>query len=391
VEVLDVCKVLESAGYQAWLAGGCVRDAILGVVPQDFDIATSATPDQIQGLFPKSIDVGKAFGVIILPFKDFQIEVATFRKDLEYVDARRPSGIAFSKPQEDAKRRDFTVNALFFDITNDKVVDFVSGLDDLKKKILRAVGDPVLRFSEDHLRILRALRFAAQLDFEIEEDTLDAIRSHHSSVSTVSKERIRVELLKLFKAKSRMVGVGLLESTGVLLDLFPDMKSFIKSKEWKLTKKNLGQVKSDAPEYFIWALFFLYFEKDLRQILKDLKCSSEVVEKSFKLATNLHKMIERKINFVGLRKIFSEMGPEILEMLRVNGENDPVSKTILKEVQSISCEPLPARFINGGDLQKLGFKAGPLLGKVLEEVFDLQIENKLKSREEALSWIKLRG
>ncbi|HEX4923157.1 MAG TPA: CCA tRNA nucleotidyltransferase, partial [Bdellovibrionales bacterium] len=166
--VETVCGTLARSGYEAWLAGGCVRDALLGRVPQDFDVATSAAPEQVEALFERAVAVGKAFGVIILPFEGFQIEVATFRKDGLYVDGRRPASVTFSSPREDAARRDFTVNALYYDVVNKRVVDYVNGERDLAAHVIRTVGSPHDRLSEDSLRLMRAVRFSAQLGFEIE-------------------------------------------------------------------------------------------------------------------------------------------------------------------------------------------------------------------------------
>ena len=208
--VKEVCSRLRDAGFEALLAGGCVRDLIMHREPNDFDVATDATPDQIESLFPKCLLVGKAFGVIILPFDGFQIEVATFREDLQYKDGRRPEGVKFSTPKADAQRRDFTINALFYDPIKREIIDFIDGQADIKAKILRTVGDPNHRFDEDKLRLLRAIRFAAQLDFRIEDGTLRAVETHAKDVSVVSHERIRDELIKLLKSPNRNIGLELL-------------------------------------------------------------------------------------------------------------------------------------------------------------------------------------
>lgn len=186
--VEEILQSLKLAGYECYLAGGCVRDALLGRPASDLDVATNATPEQIEKLFPKTIAVGKSFGVMRVLSRGSDIEVATFRKDGLYKDGRRPEDVSFSSPEEDAKRRDFTVNALFFDLSKEKVIDFVSGLEDLKQQTLRAVGDAFLRFEEDKLRILRALRFASQLGFVIESKTFQAIKISAPQVVQVSPE-----------------------------------------------------------------------------------------------------------------------------------------------------------------------------------------------------------
>lgn len=206
LSVKAICERLNSAGFDAVLAGGSVRDALMGVSPKDFDVATSATPDDVEGLFEKTVNVGKSFGVIIVPIEDGAIEIATYRRDGDYEDGRRPTGVIFSDRKEDAKRRDFTVNALFYDPVQNSIIDYVDGRKDIEKKILRVVGDPALRFKEDKLRLLRAVRFSGQLGFEIEAETAAAIRTFAKTLEVVSRERIRDEVDKLLMANSASRG-----------------------------------------------------------------------------------------------------------------------------------------------------------------------------------------
>ena len=173
--VFEIYQKIHSQGYQVFLAGGCVRDGLLGLTPNDFDLATNATPDQIIGLFEKTVSVGKAYGVIIVIEAGIEVEVTTFRSDGIYEDGRRPAAVEFSSPETDAERRDFTINALFYDLANDQVLDYVEGVTDLNQRLLRAVGEPAKRFREDHLRMLRAVRFVGQLAFELESATRQAI------------------------------------------------------------------------------------------------------------------------------------------------------------------------------------------------------------------------
>ncbi len=205
-----VCDKLVENSFKALLAGGCVRDALLGVKAKDFDVASDATPDEVLKLFPNAIDVGKAFGVMIIPFEGYQIEVTRFRMDEAYKDGRHPTKVSFSSEKEDAKRRDFTINALFFDYKEKKIIDYVDGLSDLKKKRIKAIGLAEERFNEDHLRVLRGIRFKAQLGFEIEEGTEKAIRDCLPKVQKVSNERIREEFLKLLMAEDAIGALGLL-------------------------------------------------------------------------------------------------------------------------------------------------------------------------------------
>jgi tRNA nucleotidyltransferase/poly(A) polymerase len=214
-----ICQSLQAQGHQALLAGGCVRDFLLHRTPQDFDVATSATPDQVEALFPKTVAVGKNFGVIVVVEGEIQVEVATFRKDGLYQDGRRPTTVEFAPAEEDAQRRDFCINGLFYDLKTQTVLDYVDGHEDIRKKRIRAIGEPKKRFEEDHLRLLRAVRFAAQLGFEIESETWAAIKVSSGLIKTVSGERIQDELTKLLLSPSPEKGLELLMQSGLLAEL----------------------------------------------------------------------------------------------------------------------------------------------------------------------------
>src|SRR5271170_7184879 len=193
----NIVRRLREAGHTAYLVGGCVRDMVRGVEPQDFDIATSATPEQVQTLFPRTVPVGAAFGVVLVLEDDHQFEVATFRSDDAYIDGRRPTGVHYGSPEEDAQRRDFTVNGMFFDPIGNEIIDFVGGRADIERKVVRTIGDPRQRFAEDKLRMLRAVRFAANLEFEIDPATFAVVKEMASQIGIVSAERIRDELTKI--------------------------------------------------------------------------------------------------------------------------------------------------------------------------------------------------
>ena len=195
----EIVRRLQTAGFSAYWVGGCVRDSFLGREPQDYDVATSAVPDQIEYLFPRTIPVGRKFGVIIVLEGGHEFQVATFRAEADYSDGRHPEHVTFSDAKADASRRDFTVNGLFFDPVQNQLHDWVGGEADLRAKRLRTIGSPEERFAEDHLRLLRAVRFAAQLDFEIETETFAALKANAPKILTVSAERIRDELIKLFR------------------------------------------------------------------------------------------------------------------------------------------------------------------------------------------------
>ena len=400
-------EALQKAGYQALLAGGCVRDALMGREPNDFDIATDATPDQARAIFPKSLEVGKKFGVTILPIEDFQLEIATFRKDGLYTDGRRPDSIEFSNVKEDALRRDFTVNAMFADPLTGEVSDFVGGEKDLKAKVIRAVGDPRKRFEEDKLRILRAVRFAAQLDFLIEADTLAAIKEFHDQLNVVSKERIHDEVIKLFKAKKAYVGIELLRTTGLLHQIVPGF--LMPPDRWQTMLK---RIESSPPVPAVrLCLFLLEWWRELDEIdreqvigdwLRDTKFSSAEIDqtmwvlKSEKIFTN-----PRAIDLPVLIRALSDTAAGVagfvfeIDSAIGKGTSQEQAKERLLYIQKVYLEylepdgSLPKRWVTGADLQTLGVKQGPELGVLLQKVYDLQLEKKLSSREQAIAWIKL--
>ncbi|MGA0111796.1 MAG: CCA tRNA nucleotidyltransferase, partial [Chthoniobacterales bacterium] len=221
----DIARRLQQAGHTAYFAGGCVRDELLGLDPHDYDIATSAKPDEVQKLFPHTQAVGAHFGVILVMEHGRAFEVATFRSDHEYIDGRRPEMVTFSTPEEDAARRDFTINGMFHDPVAGRFIDFVGGREDLKSKLLRAIGDPAARFREDKLRLLRAVRFAARFGYEIDPATWDALRAHAADIHAVSAERIREELVKILAHPSRVRGFDLLDQSGLLKEILPEIEA----------------------------------------------------------------------------------------------------------------------------------------------------------------------
>src|SRR5437868_5438995 len=190
----EICSHLRDRGHLAYFAGGCVRDLVRGCIPKDIDIVTNARPEQVQKIFPRTHAVGAHFGVVVVRENKFQFEVATFRSDDVYLDGRRPAAVHFSSPEEDAKRRDFTINGMFFDPESNAVIDFVGGRIDIHGRLIRAIGEPGQRFAEDRLRLLRAVRFATTLNFEIEKKTWDAVVANAPAITQISAERIRDEL-----------------------------------------------------------------------------------------------------------------------------------------------------------------------------------------------------
>ena len=218
-----ICDTLRTAGYRALLAGGCVRDLLLGVAPKDYDIATNATPDMVARLFSRTVGVGAAFGVQLVMLPEGPFEVATFRHDGPYLDGRHPSFVEFCNEQMDAERRDFTINAMFYDPVTGGIVDYVGGQADLQRNLIRAVGDAAQRFDEDHLRLLRGVRFAARLHFEIAAPTQDAMREKAPLLLRTSAERLREELLKILTEGAPKRAFELMDEIGLLAHVLPEV------------------------------------------------------------------------------------------------------------------------------------------------------------------------
>src|SRR5262245_22294735 len=223
----EIVRRLRSAGFEAYWVGGCVRDMLLGREPIDYDVSSSARPEQIEALFSRTIPVGKQFGVMLVLEDGTQFQVATFRAESDYADGRRPGRVEFSSAKADALRRDFTVNGLFFDPVKEELYDWVGGKADLRAKIIRTIGVPTERFAEDHLRLLRAVRFAAQLGFEIERNTFDALRANTAKIGIVSEERVREELMRLFRPPHASSGLKLLRESGLLEHVLPEVTATI--------------------------------------------------------------------------------------------------------------------------------------------------------------------
>jgi tRNA nucleotidyltransferase (CCA-adding enzyme) len=363
-------------GYKAFLAGGCVRDALLGIMANDLDIATDATPDKIEELFDKTINVGKVFGVMRVVIQGADLEVATFRHDGTYKDGRRPESVEFSSPEEDAKRRDFTVNALFYDLKNHQVLDFVEGRKDLDLRLIQTVGDPLKRFQEDHLRLLRGARFAAQLDFAVAAQTQIAMSQMAASVKTVSGERLRDEMGKLLKSKNVSLGLKVMEDTGLMRELFP----------WRTPGTNWDA--HGAQE--VWQNLSLFLrgaaQPALAQSLDLLKLSTKErrgIEDAWTLWQNSREFLKLRLGeqIQQMQKPGKEWA---LKVLSAEGQHQTQIAFLFQEKSSWG-ESLPKPFLTGEDLK--GKLNGEAIGQCLHEAYRLQLERKTSNREEALEWL----
>lgn len=400
---LEVVAALRRAGYQAYWAGGCVRDELLGRTPKDYDVATNALPDEIRRVFRhrKTLAVGAAFGVITIVGRpgEGQIEVATFRRDDTYSDGRHPDKVHFSTAEEDAKRRDFTINGLFLDPIENRVIDYVGGQEDLRKGIIRAIGDPRERFTEDKLRMLRAVRFAAEFGFSIDPQTFDAIKEMAPQIVQVSAERIAAELEKCLTGSGRRLAAELLVATGLLEAIIPELAQAIVHSPG-VWRENLAVAEKLIQPTFALALAVLYWRlitpEQSEHIARRLRLSNEVRLSSSWLLRVRHMLTEAP------HRPWSEVHPvassphagELLrwgEALAVAGSLDPSVLQWWREKLSQPRELWdPPPLVSGDDLQALGIPPGPVYRKILGEIRRRQLDGELNTKEEALDFARRR-
>lgn len=383
-----ICQTLQAKGYQALLAGGCVRDFFLHRVPNDYDVATNATPDEVEAAFAKTIAVGKNFGVIVVVDGGEQVEVATFRKDGPYEDGRRPISIEFAEAEEDSKRRDFTVNGLFYDLQSGQVLDYVDGVKDIQNKQIRAIGEPSVRFEEDHLRLLRAIRFAAQLGFNIETGTWISIEVHRHLIRTVSGERIQDELGKFLMSPYLDQGLDLLYRSGILASLIGE-----ESLEWKPTHpvfvRKEGLLEDRWFRFFFWlrgliptgaSLIFFEglcekwkFSRDLKQ--KTLKSLQWTFEKEPFLHHPLGELLAASYEPEHLRGMI-----EYSEFFLQEDEKVPFERFLSRRLQLGREKPKP--WVAASDLTSV--LQGEELGRALRRCYWEQMEGNAKTKSDLL-------
>jgi poly(A) polymerase len=419
---------LRAAGHIAYFAGGCVRDLVRGNAPKDFDIATDARPEQVQKIFRRTYAVGAHFGVIVVLENDLQFEVATFRADGAYLDGRHPAEVHFSSPKEDARRRDFTINGMFFDPPNDAVIDFVGGRQDLEARLVRAIGDPVQRFAEDRLRLLRAVRFATVLDFKIEAETWTAVVRAADTIGEISAERIREELIRIFLSPHRARGWDLLDASGLMKQILPELEAM----------KGCAQPPQFHPEGDVFQhtrimLELLPDEVSLPLVLSVLfhdigkpptasvdeegrirfnghdKLGAEMTEALMERLRFSRAEIEATVEAVRQHMVFKDVPnmrvaklkrfmarptfADELELHRVDCESSHGMldnyEFLQRKQEEFAHEPIiPPPLVRGDDLIVLGMKPGPRFGEILEAVETRQLEGTLRDREEALAWVK---
>ena len=421
---VGIVRTLKAAGHEAFLVGGCVRDLVMGRAPKDYDVATGARPEQVAKLFRRTIPVGAKFGVQMVMIGKTPYEVATFRTDLEYKDSRHPEGVVFSNPKEDALRRDFTVNGLFYDPLKREVIDYVGGREDLKRRLIRAIGDPAKRFAEDRLRMLRAVRFAATLDFQMDPKTFEAVRASAEKILEVSPERIRDELVKLFTGPRPGRGLELLDESGLLHFILPEaekMKGVQQPPEFHPegdvfihTRMVLDGVAEASPIVAMGALLHdigkpptfrvadrIRFDghdrvgaRMAQGICRRLRFSNADTEAISDLVAEHMKFKDvRQMRLSTLKRFMaSPIFPEHMLLHRADcmGSHKDLTNwrflnRKLKEMPKREIKPKP--LINGHDLLNAGYPEGPQIGLILKAVEERQLEKELISKPQALAWV----
>lgn len=422
-------RQLKDAGHLAYFAGGCVRDKLLNLTPKDYDIATSATPAEVMRLFPGANEVGAHFGVVIAKHCGEHIEIATFRTDGSYRDGRRPEKVEFSTPENDAQRRDFTVNGLFENPENGEVIDFVGGRADLKAGVLRAIGDPVARFNEDSLRLLRAVRFSTTLGFQIEPHTLNAMRACASQLSRISPERIRDEFSKILTSPMRRRGLEMLVDTRLIDYVVPEVLAMIgceQPPEWHPegdvythTGIMLGMLAPNASLELCLAVLLHDIAKPPCQtfdesagrirfnghdamgaemadtILRRLRYSNDTIAAVVPMvARHMQFMNVQQMRTAKLKRFMSQPNfDQEMELHRVdcgssNGFTDNY-EYLQKMAEEFAAEPLiPPPLVTGKDIIQLGLTPGPQFKSLLEAIETEQLEGRILDREAALAYLK---
>jgi poly(A) polymerase len=426
----SICGTLGRNGHQAFLVGGCVRDLLLGREPADYDVATDATPDQVMALFPESVTVGAQFGVILIPRDELKVEVATFRSDIGYSDGRHPDRVTFSKTaQEDVQRRDFTINGLLMRHDTGEVLDYVGGQADLKARVIRAIGDPDRRFREDKLRMLRAVRFAARFGFEIDNDTLAAIRRHAKEVGQVSSERLRDELTKMLTEGAARRAFELLDETRLLEQVLPEigaMKGVEQPPQyhpegdvWIHTRIMLEGLPAGASPTLAWGVllhdvgkpptfksasetgdrirFDGHVDVGVRMaeaVCRRLRFSNEDTEQILALVNNHMRFKDVESMRAATLKRFVRLPrfDEHLALHRLDCLSSHRNLNSYQLVQRFIAETppeqvRPERLLTGDDLRNMGFRPGPVFSQILGSLEDAQLEGQVKTREQAREYV----
>jgi len=394
---LWVLRRLRRAGFQALFAGGCVRDMLLGRRSADYDIATDATPRQVRKLFGHVLLIGAKFGVAMVIHRGRQVEVATFRSDLSYSDGRRPDGVRFVSPRQDALRRDFTINGMFYDPVTDEVVDYVGGRRDLAAGIVRTIGRADERFAEDYLRMLRAVRFSARLGFRIAPSTSAAVRRHAGRIVAISGERILDELSKMLSVPTAAEALRVLGGLGLARHVLPELfagdglwsaalgrvSAVARRRDLTLT---LAALLADVPAGRIAAKIRRWGgSNEFRDALKWLAARADAWRGLEQMPLADFRRLAGHEQFARLRRLWS-----VAE--RLAGKPQRCARRVGRRLREIPDGlALPEPLVTGQDLLAMGLAEGPALGRLLREVYDAQLNRQLPTRRKALRWARARA
>jgi poly(A) polymerase len=401
---LDVVRRLRAAGFVALWAGGCVRDQILGIPPKDYDVATSAEPEQVRDVFGrrKTLAIGQSFGVITVvgPRGSGQIDVATFRRDAAYSDGRHPDQVTFTTAEQDALRRDFTINGLFYDPIESRVIDYVGGQEDLREGIVRAIGDPRERIAEDKLRMLRAVRFAARFDFALDERTLTAVQEQAHELVIVSAERIAAEMRLILTNQNRARGVQMLQAARLLEVVLPEIVELVPDEPW--SPESLADTPWRRTLHILHKLQQPTFAVALAVLLRELPAElPRRVYERWKLKNEeLEGVVRCRNDESVIRRASQTPWPRLQRVLVA-----PRCEELLAYCQAVAealdggateidfcrqklalppAELNPPPLITGDDLKQLGIPAGPAYREILERIRDEQLNQRIATREEAI-------
>lgn len=392
---LEVVRQLRDAGYESLWAGGCVRDALLGKEPKDYDIATSAEPEQVRELFgrKRTIPVGASFGVMtVLPprgVKADPIEVATFRSDGAYVDGRRPESVCYTTAEEDASRRDFTINGMFFDPIEEKVIDYVGGEADLKAGILRAIGVAEQRIAEDRLRMLRAVRFASTLKFALDQETAEAVRRHASSISEVSPERIGAEIKRMLVDSERSEAIRLLRETNLLGEVFPSLAT-VSEDQLATIKKRLAKIAASEATPSLALAVLMVGVNEARvtgRIARELKWTNKEVDRAVWLLEHRNdlKHAEQRPWSEVQPLLAAEGGAELVALRLAMLDECDATDEFCRVRLSWPVEELdPTPLVVGADLIAAGLRPGPDFKSLLARARAYQLDGEVQDKEQSL-------
>lgn len=423
---------MHAAGFSAYLAGGCVRDRLLGLEAKDCDVATNAQARQVLSLFPHAVPVGVQFGVVLVASEEGRCEVATFRADGRYRDGRHPTSVRFSDAREDALRRDFTINGMFYDTATERVIDYVGGQHDLAARVIRAIGEPAVRFSEDRLRMLRAVRFAARLGFSIAPETFAALRILAPTLGTIAWERIGEEVVKILTQGGAQRGVQLLAESGLLAVILPEIERlrggeqapdfhpagdvFCQTLRLLAELDKRGADNRPSEPLALGALLHAVAQPPCRSqqgarrplsgpgaqgaeqavaICHRLKRSRAVWQRVAYLVKNQRRVRSAPaMHPAELKRFLREAGiEELLELARIaalasSGDLRPYEFCRHQRATLGPVHLAPPRLLTGRDLLALGLRPGPRFKTILTAVEDAQLEGQVASREAALALVR---